>query len=92
MTQTVKRLSAMRETQVPSLCWEGPLEKEMATQSSTLAWKIPCLRSLVGYSHGVAESQTRLSGFTLLQESGKFKHQGIEVKNLRGVWGIFASR
>ena len=32
----------MRETQVQSLGWEDPLEKEMATHSSTLAWKIPC--------------------------------------------------
>ena len=31
----------MRETQVRSLGWEDPLEKEMATYSSTLAWKIP---------------------------------------------------
>ena len=31
----------MRETQVPSLGREDPLEKEMATYSSTLAWKIP---------------------------------------------------
>ena len=37
----VKRLPAMRETQVRSLGWEDPLEKEMATHSSTLAWKIP---------------------------------------------------
>ena len=37
----VKRPSAMRETQVRSLGWEDPLEKEMATHSSTLAWKIP---------------------------------------------------
>ena len=41
MAQTVKRLPAMYETQVPSLGWEDPLEKEMATHSSTLAWKIP---------------------------------------------------
>ena len=32
---------AMRETRVPSLGQEDPLEKEMATHSSTLAWKIP---------------------------------------------------
>ena len=31
----------MREMQVPSLIWEGPLEKEMATPSSLLAWRIP---------------------------------------------------
>ena len=41
MAQTVKRLSTMRETQVRSLGWEDPLEKEMAIHSSTLAWKIP---------------------------------------------------
>ena len=37
----VKRLSAMQETQVQSLGQEDPLEKEMATDSGTLAWKIP---------------------------------------------------
>ena len=41
VAQIVKRLPAMRETQVQSLGWEDPLEKEMATHSSTLAWKIP---------------------------------------------------
>ena len=37
----VKRLPVMRETWVQSLGWEGPLEKETATHTSTLAWKIP---------------------------------------------------
>ena len=37
----IKRLPTMRETQVQFLGWEDPLEKEMATHSSTLAWKIP---------------------------------------------------
>ena len=41
VAQMVKRLPTMRETQVRSLDWEDPLEKEMATHSSTLAWKIP---------------------------------------------------
>ena len=41
VAQEVKRLLAMRETQLPSLDQEDPLEKEMATHSSTLAWKIP---------------------------------------------------
>ena len=41
ITQTVKRLPTMQETQVRSLGWEDPLEKAMATHSSTLAWKIP---------------------------------------------------
>ena len=37
----VKNLSAMQETQVPSLGQADPLEKEMATSSSILAWRIP---------------------------------------------------
>ena len=41
VAQTVKRLPTMRETWVQSLGQEDPLEKEMATHSSTLAWKIP---------------------------------------------------
>ena len=40
VTQTVKNQPGMRETQV-HLSWEDLLEKEMATNSSTLAWKIP---------------------------------------------------
>ena len=36
----IKHLPAMQETWVQSLGWENPLEKEMATHSSTLAWKI----------------------------------------------------
>ena len=45
MAQIVKKLPAMQETQVQSLGREDPLEKEMVTHSSILAW-----RSLVGYS------------------------------------------
>ena len=41
MAQMVKRLPAMRETWVRSLGGEDPLEKEMATHSSFLAWKMP---------------------------------------------------
>ena len=41
MTQMVKRLPVIRETRVQTLGWEDPLEKEMETHSSTLAWKIP---------------------------------------------------
>ena len=46
MAQRVKRLSAMQETWVRFLGWEDPLEKEMATHSSTLAWKIPWMEKL----------------------------------------------
>ena len=41
VAQTLKHLSAMWETWVRSLGQEDPLEKEMATHSSTLAWRIP---------------------------------------------------
>ena len=41
MVQTVKSLPAMWETQVQSLGWEDLLQKEMATNSSILTWKIP---------------------------------------------------
>ena len=40
MAETVKNLPAMEETQVLSVGWEDPLEKEMAIHSSILAWKI----------------------------------------------------
>ena len=41
MAQIVKHMLAIQETWVQSLGWEDALEKEMATHSSTLAWKIP---------------------------------------------------
>ena len=41
VAQSVKNLPAMEETQVRFLDWEDPLEKEMATHSSILAWWIP---------------------------------------------------
>ena len=49
MAQWVKNLSAMQETQemwVQSLGWEDPLEEEMATHSSILAWRIPWTEEL----------------------------------------------
>ena len=41
MAQLIKNLPAMQETQVQSLGWKDTLEKEMATYSNILAWKIP---------------------------------------------------
>ena len=40
VAQSVKNLPAVQETRIQSLGWEDPLEKEMATHSSILAWKI----------------------------------------------------
>ena len=41
VAQMVKNLPAIQETQIPSLGWEDPLEKGMATHSSILVWRIP---------------------------------------------------
>ena len=65
MAQRVKNPPAMRETWVPSLRWEDPLEKGMATRSSALAWRMPWTaepggqQSLAGYSpQGLKELDT----------------------------------
>ena len=79
VAQRVRSLPAMWETRVWSLGWEAPLEKEMATHCSTLAWKFHGRRSLAGYSSwGCKESDTteRLHFFTLfpdLQERNMFQ-------------------
>ena len=57
--EMVKSLTAMRETWVPSLGWEYPLEEEMATRSSILAWEIPWTEEPKVY--GVTKSRIRLS-------------------------------
>ena len=50
------------ETQVQSLVWEDHLEKEIATHSNILAWKIPRIEESGGLqSMGVTKSRTRLS-------------------------------
>ena len=62
MAQTVKHLSAMQETGVQSLGGEDPLEEDMATHSSILAWRIPMDRGAWWATvYGVTKSQTRLS-------------------------------
>ena len=63
MTQTIKNLPAMWETQVRSLGQEDSLEKGMATHSSILAWRIPWTEEPGGLHtvHRVTKSQTHLS-------------------------------
>ena len=50
VAQIVKNLPAMQETRIQSLGQADPLEKDMATHPSILAWRIPYTRSLEGYS------------------------------------------
>ena len=65
MAQWMKNLPAMQEpqeTQVQSLGQEDPLEKEMATYSSILAWRIPRVEEPGGATvHGFAKGQMQLS-------------------------------
>ena len=59
MVQRLKHLPAMWETWVLSLGWKDSLEKEMATHSSMLAWRIPWMEELGGLqSTGHKESDT----------------------------------
>ena len=64
MAQTERRLSTMWETWVRSLGQEDPLEKEMATHTSTIAWKIPWTEEPGRLQFMGSQSQTRLSDFT----------------------------
>ena len=61
----VKRLPTTWETRVQSLGQEDPLEKEMAPQSSILAWKIPWMEEPGRLQPMGLQSRTRLSDFTL---------------------------
>ena len=58
VAQSVKDLPAVQETWVRSVGWEDPLEKEMATQFSTLAWRIPWTEEPGGHSPWGRKSRT----------------------------------
>ena len=60
LAQMVNNLPGMWETQVQSLDWEDPPDKEMTTHSNILAWRIPWTEELGGLPsvHGVAKSWT----------------------------------
>ena len=64
VAQTVKRLPTMWETRVQSLGQEDLLEKEIATHSSILAWKIPWMEELGRLQSMGSQSLTQLSDFT----------------------------
>ena len=64
VAQRLKRLPPMQETRVQFLGREDPLEKEMVTHSSILAWRIPRTEKAGRLQPMGSQSRTRLSGFT----------------------------
>ena len=80
VTQMVKSLPAVWETQVRSLGQEDPL-KEMATHSSTLTWKIPWIEE-PGRLHEVTKSRAQLSDFTHFQMRG----EGSKEERKQEIW------
>ena len=70
VAQSVKNLPAVQETQVWSLGWEDPLEKEMVTHSSFLAWKISRTEEPGGLQSMGSQSRAQLSdSYTWLEKS-----------------------
>ena len=80
MAQRVKHLPAMWETWVQSLRQEDSLEKEMATHSSTLAWKIPLMKEPGRLQVcGIAKSRTTLRNFTLFQNLSLSEKRSLKL-------------
>ena len=82
VAQMVKTLPAMQETRVPSPGGEDPLEKEMATHSSILAWRIPYRqRSLAGYSlWGRKQSDTTVQGIPASNLLFRADYQCLKIR------------
>ena len=81
VAQSLKCLPGMQETRVRSLGRDDPLEKEMATHSSTLAWKIPCMEEPGRLQFMGSQSRTQLNNFTFF-----FTRKGTRIEGtLQGV-------
>ena len=83
VAQSVKNLPAKQETWIQFLVWEDPLEKEMATHSSVLTWRISCTEELGRLHLWRRKSQTRMSNWALcylllvaIPGSGRFPGEG----------------
>ena len=77
MTESAENLPAMQEPWVRSLGQEDPLEKEMATHSSILAWRIPWTEEPGGLPSMESQSRTRLSEFTFAIVS--YIHEFVKI-------------
>ena len=85
MAQMVKNPPAIQETRVQSLGWQDPLEKEIATHSSILAWKIPWTEETARLqsmgSQRVAQRISALQMYTHLKIEGKNDIRRLSVGN-----------
>ena len=87
LDQRVKRLPAMQETQIRSLDWKDPLEKEIATHSSIVAWKIPWTEER-GRLQSMGSQRTRLSDFTSTEvvcDRAQTQHPVLLIRKLRSI-------
>ena len=73
----VNILPAKQETWVRFLGWEDPLEKEMATHSSLLAWEIPWTEELVGYIQSICDLGVTKIPWTKILEL-QLQHQSFQ--------------
>ena len=97
VAQVIKNLPAMQETWVQSLGWEYPLEKEMATHSSTLAGESLGQRSLAGCTvHGVATVRhnlaTKLPNYALIILFKKKQTQQVKASLMVRHWVLSSDR
>ena len=69
VAQMAKNLPAMQETWVQSLGWEDPLEKEMATHSSILTWRIPWTEKPGGFPETLSEGVHEIKTFFIIINS-----------------------
>ena len=88
LSQMVKRLPTMREIRVLIPGWEDPLEKEMATHSSILAWKIPWREEPGRLQSMGLQSWTRLSDFISLHFTS-LHFIWLDWEGINSLWNFF---
>ena len=91
MAQRLKCLPAVHETWVQSLGQEDPLEKEMATHSSILAWRIPWTEEPGGLQSTGSQSRTQLSDFTFTFRTWKQPRCSSTGEWIKKLWYIYMS-
>ena len=81
-------LPALRDTWVPSLSWEAPLEEVMAPHSSILAWRIPMDRGAWRAAvHGVTKNGTGVSDYMMMVRGLPWWSEGEDsIPPMQGLW------